>query len=219
MHPYEHLMQKRLLYKYPRLGILLVLPPNEIPAAHRIYLTWNNKTHFLVCNYNPDLLESLAHILLHRSLGKTDVRKLSTCFRVCSFCCSNTAKSSEDLPVPMGIFSFEIQAQVHQTSLKQRRAWWKCRQYALSKFSSGNPRSAARVGFHDPEQPSKAPAIQESTRLHFCLGVLRIYNIYLLEKHHLVVISQIHILGLQEGLSCGDESHSMDKRASASIGH
>lgn len=27
MYPYEHLMQKHLLYKYPTLGILLVLPP------------------------------------------------------------------------------------------------------------------------------------------------------------------------------------------------
>jgi len=72
----------------------------------------------------------------------------------------------------------------------------------LNKLSPGNPRRAApRVGFHDPEQPSKARATQENARLHVYLGMLRLYPMYLLEKHHLVVISQIQIeFGLQDGL-------------------
>lgn len=178
MYPYEHLMQKHLLYKYPTLGILLVLPPWVMSYQQPMGFIYHGSTNpiSLPVNYNPDLWENSAPILVQAvqaDLRQMQPREISTWSWACSSCCSNT-KRQQRSPNPHGNICISDPCTSMPDTLSSKRRWalWKRWQYASTKFSSGNPtRNAARVGFHDPELPSQVPATQENARLHFCHGV------------------------------------------------
>lgn len=160
MYPYEHLMQKHLLYKYPAPGILLVLPPWVMSFLQPLGFIYHGRTNSISLSVAVPQTYGRAQL----PLLSQQSRQISTCIMSLLLLLLQHCKRQWRSPRLHGNVCISDPCQTILSS-KLRwalRKWW---QYALTKFSFGSPRrSAARFGFHDPEphlhkstQPRKMP--------------------------------------------------------------
>lgn len=98
MYPYEHLMQKHLLYKYPTLGILLVLPPWVMSFLQPLGFIYHGRTNLISWSVTapqsygraqlPLLSQQPRQISDRRSTGRS-----APASRVCSSSCQTSLRS------------------------------------------------------------------------------------------------------------------------------
>lgn len=173
MYPYEHLMQKHLLYEYPTLGILLVLPPWVMSFLQPLGFIYHGRTNLISWSVTapqsygraqlPLLSQQPRQISDRRSAGRSAPASRVCSSSVCPFCCSNTAKKQWRSPKSHGNICISDPC---QTSLRSKLRWalwnydtmlWVSSHLAVPGEVLPGLLSMIQSHFHKLLQPRKMP--------------------------------------------------------------